>query len=1264
MLTFFQLNLRGQSEIILSQNFGGAQDETFQDISITPEDGALLIGYGQSNEGLIRSNKGLYDMLVCEMGTNGNVLWSTNIGGSDSDLGKSILVHEENTFIAGLTYSTDQDIPNTKGGGDIIFGNLDNQQQFDARSVLGGNKLDNIVGLKMMLDGSIIVVANSNSTDVNQTGVGGATDIYVCRMLANGVVLWETKFGSSRVDKATDIVINGQDEIIIVGSTYSEDFLEFKKGIKDGFVLCINNTGEQIWGRRFGNGNYTGFTACDIDAQNNILISGTQGQINNNNSGILGIYNEDIVVFKLNEQGEQIWQRQHGGMENDFSTDIISTLDGGTLIVGNTLSYDDLNNVNYGGHDAFALKLDPAGQKEWSKTYGGSEDDLISTVRQDRTGQYWLVGKTGSSDIHLAENNGGFDAWVLKLKGKAPQLSVELGNPIFVCEGEQVNIDASLNNCDCSYTWSDGVVGAVREFTAFQSETLSLTVNDETGNVASDDIRITVSPRPIFELNPTDISCAGGMDGALAAITLTESTSLSYAWSVNNSTTSNVLSNLGAGEYQVTVTNENNCSSTRSITISEPEALEANAEIVNAVCESLQGEILVDVSGGMGTYQYTWSSGQTSNSLVGVGAGEYQVTITDGNDCSIVERYTIEQIEVDFELEFDITANNCNGFEAASISILNNSEISDFEWSTGESSASISNLEAGEYTLDYTTNNGCAGQQTFTVTEPTPINVQTTVVDNNCGDARDGSISLNISGGTGPYILAWVNGESTTHIEDLTSGAYSVTINDDNGCVLILEEDINAPDPIVLEEVEINHVLCTGANVGSIELDIAGGTGSLEYIWSNGSDTQNLSNLSAGQYTVTVIDELDCLNIFEFDVDGAEALPEVDVEQNDPLCFEADNGFVSLTAANNISYLWPDGFVGNERDDLAAGAYEIVVGNDFGCTKMITVTLSEPTELDMSFNLADLSCFDSEDGRITVNPTGGTTPYTLTIENSASQVFDLSGDQTLSNLAAGLYFIQIEDANGCFLGLPLILKEPDAITIDATLIDVSCFGEMDGQITTNVTGGTGEYSYFWDGGMDTQTLSGLGSGSFQVEVSDENNCVITDTYQVNEPTLIEVLPALIAPSSNNDDGRISLILSGGVPPYNVNWVHGAEGPLLENVGGGTYEYTITDASGCMLTGSILLESPNSAINKEQITEISIFPNPTNQDLYITTDIDYRDLQMNLHNALGQLVRHRYFDNFSRGTHSLPVAQLPSGIYYLSLSNATSQGVYKVVVDRP
>lgn len=1263
-LCLLQVSLEGQSEILWSNTYGGAEDEAFQDIHITSENNAQVIGFGQSTAGALRSNNGLYDMLVSEINSNGAIDGFRSIGGSQNDFGKSILIHQDRTFIGGLSYSMDKDISRNLGGGDILFGNLNEEFQLTASTLLGGNNLDNIVSLKMMRDGSIIIVANTNSTDVNQIGVGGATDIYVCRLLPEGIVLWETTFGSNRVDKASDVAINNDDNIIIVGSTFSDNFLEYKKGTKDGFVMCVDNNGNQLWGQRFGNGNYASFIACDVDSNNNILIAGVQGQLNSNNSGINGIYNEDIMVLKLDETGEEVWRQTHGGQENEIATDILSTLDGGILVIGATNSFDGIVKVNFGDRDAFALKLNRDGQTEWSEGYGGSQDEVLTSVAQDEFGHYWMVGQTTSSDIHLLENHGGIDAWILKIKGTIPSLTVNLGASIIVCEGEEVRIDARVNNCECEYSWSDGFEGAVREFTANQSTTLSVTVVDEAGNIASDEVNIRVNKKPVFELLAENPSCFDSENGQITAFLISDNEPASYTWSTGSDTATDVLFNLGAGEYSLLLTDENDCTSVQSTSLLSPEPLDITANITDALCENLEGEILVEVTGGTTPYSYEWSNGETTNPLEGIGAGDYRITISDRNDCTLTTNYTINREEVDFELEFDITNNSCAGLGEASISVLNGADISEYEWSTGSSNSSISNLSAGEYTLNYITKDGCSGFQTFVVNEPEALEAETLVINNDCSEGREGSISLLISGGTPPYIMAWSTGEDIPSIDNLPAGIYSVTINDDNGCAFIIEEEVEAPNSIVLEDANIVNQVCEDGDGGVISVDISGGTGSLEYLWSNGANTPSIENLAPGGYQLTVVDQLNCTQVFDFTLNDVEELAEVNIAQADPSCFGEANGFVSLSSLGDIDYIWPDGFIGNERDNLQSGDYEITVGNSAGCTDIISISLDEPAELDMSFFLKEVSCFGLSDGALQVNITGGIAPYTAQVENSASNIFGLSEDQILEDIPAGLYFIEIEDANGCVLGLPIVIQEPDPINIEGDVINVSCFGEMDGQISTIVTGGTGDFEYFWGGEMNTSTIENLSGGIFQIEVTDENNCQETKIFQVEEPTLLEVFPSIEIPSSSNDDGSISLVLTGGVPPYTVNWADGEKEPLISGLGTGTYEYTVTDATDCSITGNVILETTNSIRNQKELEEVSVFPNPSDQVLFIQSDINYSNLQLELHNTLGQQVYQQHFGQFSKGTHDVPVHQLSSGIYYLSLSNDTNRSIYKIVVEHP
>ena len=1341
MLILFAPHATGQSEILWSKTYGGSQDETFQDIYIDGDNLPQVIGYSQSTRGeFLKSEQGLYDMQICELKANGTINWSENIGGANNDLGKSILVSQNKTWIGGLTYSNDNDIPMNLGSGDIVFGNLDESHQLASVKVLGGNNLDQIIGLKTQPDGTIILVANTNSTDVLQTGVGGATDILVCRLLPDGTIIWQTTLGSNGVDKAADLAINSRGDIIIVGSTFSSDFLDFKKGIKDGFVVCINSNGNKIWGKRYGNGNYSNFVACDVDHQDNILVTGTQGQISTVNSGINGVYNDDIWVLKLDDAGEESWRKSFGGKENDYATDLISTLDGGVLITGNTVSFDGIVTSNFGGKDAFALKLNSLGSREWSKGYGGSGDDVINKIAQDRVGQYWLVGQSTSSDIHIASNRGGNDAWVLKLKGKAPQLNVELGNPVEACEGEQIFIDATIQFCDCQYIWSDGSNDAKRTLTAVSNTTLNVTVTDNSGSSTSDGITITVYKKPKFDLAGTDISCASGSDGMVEVTQIDAVFPLSYEWNLLGAGSNGVLNNLSAGGYSLTLSDANNCTQTKEISLTEPSPMVINAETQNAICEGSNGGIQLAVNGGNEPYNYIWEDGFNGSSISNIAAGTYAITVTDSNGCNENETIVVNQSTDDFELEFAVSLNACAGLNEGSIEILNTNRISSYQWSTGANTEMITSLFSGLYTLYYTTEDGCDGSQSFTISEPAPLEVETIVVNNDCASASEGSIHLQISGGTGSYTMAWENGEVESTIENLSAGLYAVTISDRNGCSIIIEEEVQAPQNIEAGDAAVQSISCLGAEDGAISLNPIGGAGGYAYTWSNGSNAPSLTDLIAGIYTVTITDMLDCSTALSFEVEDAQASPSFLANTINPSCKDIANGSVSFlsTTLMALEYHWEDGFIGNTRDNLSAGIYGITASNSSGCSTEQNFELTEPAELDMRFIIEKVTCYNGADGTVSVIPSGGTAPYMLVAENNISEILDFTVEQQIENLSAGLYLINLEDANGCRLGLPLIvsqpdsisyaaaltnpscfesndgsidldidggtgdfmvswadgaenelrnnlsggvfqvtiedesgctavsdfeLEEPDPIQIEASVIDASCFGSMNGSIVTSVQGGTGKFTYFWGGDLNSNVLEGIHAGIYTVEVEDENGCQSESSFQVFEPEALEVDVIFESPISGENSGRIELDITGGTSPYSVLWDNGAEGAELTGLDIGTYRYEILDGNGCSLQGSILLETINSSIDLKGISDLSIFPNPANEQFFLTTEKTYRDVQLRMYNSLGQLVLQKTYLQFPNGVAShIRTATLPAGVYFVTLINESHKGVYKIVIE--
>jgi|GEM_PF-4577028 len=1350
MLSLSLTSMLGQSDVVWSHTYGGEQDETFQDIFINSDKEAQVIGFGQSSAGTVKTGKGLYDMIICEMDQNGQLNWTSTIGGSDNDLGKTILIDQGKTYIGGLTYSTDLNQKLNLGSGDILFGNLDEETNALSQStLLGGNKLDNIVGVQLQQDGSIILVANTNSSDLAQNGVGGGTDIYICRLLPDGTPLWENTIGSTGVDKAGDFKINRNGEIIIVGTTFSNNFLEFRKGIKDGFVLCLNSEGEQIWGKRFSNGNYSNFVACDLDRNGNILVTGVQGKINDANSGINGIYNEDIWVLQLDQTGAENWRNLFGGSDNDFATDIVASHDGGMLIVGHTESYDGLVNGNYGNRDAFALKLDASGNRLWSQKYGGSRDDLIEAVAQDKEGYYWLVGQTSSDNNDLSENNGGSDAWILKLEGERPVLQVDLGAPIEICEGESIEINAELSFCSCTYEWSDGAVGAKRTLTALESETITLTVTDEAGNSAIDDIEIIVNQMPNYTLIASPLSCANSQDGELSIILTEFDSELSYIW--NNGSTESGLDDLAAGTYSLTVTDAKGCTQELSTELEAPTPLEVEAVSETATCHTSSGQIALNVTGGTGAYSYAWSDGNEEKDNQNLLPGEYTVTITDENSCTVIESFEIGNTDINIDLEFEILNNNC--FEGAEglIQILNSEDFASFSWNTNSETAEITDLSAGEYTLNYTTVDGCTGEQIFEISEPNLLEVSANANNNLCFDDNNGSIGLELRGGTPPYAYSWNTGVQLPFLTGLGAGEYSVTISDANGCSKIIEQEILSPAALAIDEIITIDESCADAKDGMITLMVSGGSGSYEFIWNTGDDGSSLESLNSGLYEVSITDGNGCNITSEVEIENNNTYPLVQVDQIDPSCHSGNDGYISFDAEQSedaLLYTWPDGSNDQERNDLASGTYEVTVSSAVGCSVVEEITLLEPAALDVELETKDVSCYAGNDAELEINVGGGTSPYTIgvmgggsaatqvqgnasVIDNLQAGIYDvivtdgngctqevattinepdqilieeninaiscfgaddaqlelnvvggtspytieinsenlstqLQSDTALvDDLSAGIYNIDIIDNNGCAELISTTISEPEQITIEGIITDASCFGKADAAIEAIVSGGVGDIDYAWGIGSNSNTIEDINAADYQVVVTDENGCTQEQVFEVGQPEELSVENSFTQPSASNDDGSISLFISGGTAPYEVTWNDNiAQGTDLMNLSAGIYRYTVEDNNGCLILGSIALEVATSIHQISPFNGISLYPNPVDQHLQILADSNYRDVAITLYNALGQIVYTGFYPRLDNSGRIISAVDLASGMYHVHIANQDHQSSFKVVVSHP
>jgi hypothetical protein len=326
----------------------------------------------------------------------------------------------------------------------------------------------------------------------------------------------------------------------------------------------------------------------------------------------------------------------------------------------------------------------------------------------------------------------------------------------------------------------------------------------------------------------------------------------------------------------------------------------------------------------------------------------------------------------------------------------------------------------------------------------------TTVVTNvNCFGENNGAIDLSVSGGVSPYTYVWTTGALTQDVTGLLAGTYTVTVTDANGCTKTTSATVTEP-PVLALSATVTNVLCNGNNTGAIDLTVTGGSPAYTYVWSNGANVQDPSNLSAGTYTVTVTDTHGCSKTISATVTQPPAL-SLSTTVTNILCNGSSTGAIDLTVSGGVmpyAYLWTNGATTQDISNLVAGTYTVTVTDANGCTKTTSVTITQPTALSLSSSIVNPSnCFVA-DGSIDLSVSGGTSGYTYDWSNDGPETPD-NDTQDLLNMVEGTYTVTVTDANGCTAThartLDYIDIVPPSITCPANVTinaNASCAGTV------------------------------------------------------------------------------------------------------------------------------------------------------------------------------------------------------------------------------
>jgi len=663
-----------------------------------------------------------------------------------------------------------------------------------------------------------------------------------------------------------------------------------------------------------------------------------------------------------------------------------------------------------------------------------------------------------------------------------------------------------------------------------------------------------VEPTPLVQniSSPTypsgdNISCFGFNDGSIDYVPSGGSPGYTYSWS--NGATSQNLSSIAEGTYDVTMTDINGCTQSTIITLIQPVPLDQNITSPtfpsgdNISCFQFNdGSIDYFPSGGSPGYTYVWST-------------------TDGS-----------------------------GLTPGA------------EDQTG--------LTSGTYGVTMTDINGCVQTTTITLIQPTPLTIDLTPSIyaggyNLTGCAPDGWIDATVGGGSPGYVYSWNGGAFA--IEDLNTlpaGNYNVTVTDINGCIITDQITLVQPPVVtVTTTVTSNYngqdISCLGASDGAVSSTPVGGTVPYGYSWTNiggtvVGNTQNVNGLPSGDYTVLVTDANGCtttapITLVDPPALVADGVVSSDYNGQDVSCFGATDGTIDLTINGGTPayvFSWRDenGNVVSTIEDpvgLGAGTYEVTAVDANGCLINAQVTITEPDELlsiaqvVSDYNGADVSCFQSTDGSIDVTPTGGTPGYTYAWSNSSGA--PIGTTQLLDQMVgAGIYNVMVTDLNGCTSMTTVNVTQPTPVTSSIAILSnyfgaaVSCEGAEDGSVEVSYDGGTPGYGISWNTvpAQNTDIAINMPEGTFEATVTDANGCISisTTTLAANPAPNIPPPTPIVGCVGNNITFE-----SGAEPGSNCEWTFSDGttindcGPIIMNFSAQLcldMQLVVTTAQGC------------------------------------------------------------------------------------------------------
>ncbi len=825
---------------------------------------------------------------------------------------------------------------------------------------------------------------------------------------------------------------------------------------------------------------------------------------------------------------------------------------------------------------------------------GNANLGTVFTGNENYTGSYLPEGDWNKLLIEGATSNG---SWQLLMKSDSVSTldiandqsylgswSMHFGSSYEVNHVWSPNYNINCTECDNTFVSPDLDV------------TYKLNVTDSYGCTSYEEIRVEVHPVPEIPsfltcevLSPSSIEVQWEDLGPDA---------LFYNISQNfvppffeTMGTSFIFEGLEAGTDQVfylAASNEFCTTSLDSISCTTPPCMNGPAiDLIETIAPSCigrnDGKIIASATafdGGIINY-YVNGQKNITGEFNFFPAGEYLLRVVDSDGCSTVETVVIPMAE---DIQYNVLGQSisCVGESdaVAEINILESeSEPYSILWQNLSEEFIQENLAMGTYFFTITDGDGCNYEKSITIVDPEPLVFAEIDAQQPPCYGEQGSIKINISGGTPDYSYEWEDTNENTAEVNFFPGTYNLTVTDDNGCSI-------SNEIIIEERLEIELIqdtilaVCGGELSQEIELEIMGGQAPFEVNWGSGINGIEVEDIPVGFYELTITDDNNCEQLESIYIDFYPDL-EIEFDLREPDCFNIENGIISLRSTiyeNGVELqepdrviIWEDGNTEEAIGNLAGDStYQYTLVDGYGCRHKDSIYLPSPPAIIINVDTINLlDCFGDENGSFGIEVSGG--EGDLVIEWSEN--ITMLQNNIASDLSAGLYSVTVTDQvpdqqNFCTLVNDFALIQPEELQFVGDVQDVKCFEEETGEIDGEILGGTFPFEVEWNNGSISDTITNLSAGIYEVIVTDAHGCTVEESFEIEQPEdpFELAYQTFKTECFMTETGSIDILANGGTMPYNfiLDSINYFDNTSITGLAAGTYQLIAIDGNGCEL----------------------------------------------------------------------------------------------------